>query len=170
MAPPLHQLLDALAVAVIGIFALVGTARGLLRGTLRIVAFLAAVLVGRVAAPIFGPPLAAVLHWDAPTTFILTWVVIACVVAATLGVLLLHFDPWIEKARIAVLDPICGLVLGVAFGATLVVALVLTAQSLTSPASVLAKEIEKSHGGKFTKTVADEVKPILAPLGFGAGI
>lgn len=161
MRPALPELLDALCVAAVGIFAIVGTARGFLRGLLRIVACLLALVVGRMAAPLAGPGLSSLLHWDATVAAIFVWVVVAAAVAAALGLCLLRFDPWIEAARIAVLDSVLGFVLGVAFGAGVVVLTILTIGAFTKPGSPIEAELAKSRSGRFARAVADELKPIV---------
>jgi uncharacterized membrane protein required for colicin V production len=169
MAPtaiPIPQLCDALAIVIVGVFAFVGTAHGALRGISRIVAFLAALTVGRFAAPVLGAPIERILHIETTSAQAVGWVVVTLVVLAALGVCLHRLDPWIREARIPVVDPILGLVLGIAFGAALVIAGVLATLSSARPQSPLREGLAVSRSGAISRRVNSSLKPIFQKVGF----
>jgi uncharacterized membrane protein required for colicin V production len=163
---PIPQLCDALAVVIVGVFAFVGTAHGALRGISRIVAFLAALTVGRFSAPVLAGPIARIFPMEAATSQTIAWVLVSVVVLAALAICLHKLDPWIREARIPLVDPILGLVLGVAFGVALVAAAVLATLASTRPQSALREGLAVSRSASVAAKVNSSLKPIFRKVGF----
>lgn len=159
------QLCDALALAIVLLFALVGAGRGALRGVLRIVGLLAAAAVGRFAAPLLAPALQSAFGVEAEAARAASWVAVGLAVAAALGICFLHLNPWIDRARIPLFDPLLGLALGLAFGAAVVATGVLCALTVARAESPLARGVGSSRSAHWTRRAAAEVAPVLQKVG-----
>lgn len=160
----LPQAVDAVSIAIIGIFAIVGAARGALRGVLRIVAGLASIVVGRFASPWIAPPFGRLLALDPAAADALSIALVAALVLVALSLSIAHFDEKIQKARLPVVDPILGLALGIAFGAGLVTTLLLFITA-TSPRTALAQAIETSHAGHAAREIYNFAEPAARRFG-----
>lgn len=148
----LAQGFDGVAIATIGIFAIVGAARGALRGILRIVAGLAAWVVGRFASPIVAPTVGDALLLRPEIADVAVTVAVAAIVLVALSLIIHRFDEMIQKAKVPVFDSILGLFLGTLFGAGLAASVLILTMRLPagSPLSDAARE---SHAGKLANKI-----------------
>lgn len=157
--------LDAVAIALIGIFAVVGAARGALRGLLRIVAGLAALVIGRFSAPLVAPSIGRALALQDSAAHALCVAMIAGVVMVALGIVLHRFDETIQKARLPIVDPILGLGLGLLFGVGVVTTLTILTLAAAPSQSVLARDLNQSKTGVYSLQIKRGAEPMFQKLG-----
>lgn len=147
------QLVDAVIIALIGIFAIVGAARGALRGVLRIVSLLAACAVGRFAAPWIESPIGYAFQLAPRSSLWVAAIGVAVAAAVAFGIVLARCDATIAKLRVPLLDAVLGLALGIAFGVALALAILTPMRDALSPASPLAAAAAQSWSGQAAARV-----------------
>jgi uncharacterized membrane protein required for colicin V production len=161
----LSQAIDGVAVAAIGIFAIVGAVRGALRGVLRIVAGLASIVVGRFSAPLLAGPLGRFLSISPSAAESVAVVTVAALVMVALGLILHRYDGWIQTMRVPHADAILGLLLGILFGMGLVMTAAFVTLDGASPESALHRELQSSATGRFAREAVERAEPLVEKIG-----
>ncbi|MFN0208050.1 MAG: CvpA family protein [Planctomycetota bacterium] len=153
----LAQSLDAAAAATVGIFAILGAVRGALRGVLRIVAGLAALVVARFSAPIVAPFLTRIFKLSNESAHAFAMVIMAALIIVTFGIFLHRYDDSIKKMRLPHADSILGLLLGIAFGAGLMITVVVFTLDAAPAESAIHRGLQQSRTGRISTDISNKI-------------